>query len=284
MFDSYQILTFWELMETFDIGNLCAAISSLSNLAHVIKNKPGTLSAIPFENYQTIKGKIDYICRELERLDFAVSLASARELRKIIYDEMEVKSGAPFPQKSATFPGLSLGRFQNYTKELQTRFKDEGAAKIAIILPFNKRKFYDPQEPIWGNEVQDKFPSMIEDIVEANQCFAFDRNTACVFHLMRVMEKAVQKLAQKMGLSATSVIDREWQLVINDIRGKLNLLYPKHGDPERIRYESILGHLETVKIAWRNPTMHPKATYGEKEAQAVLNAVEIFIEDVAKIF
>jgi hypothetical protein len=77
--------------------------------------------------------------------------------------------------------------------------------------------------------------------------------------------------------------NEDWQKIVNAIRGQLNIIYPKHNDSERIKYESIIGHLETVKIAWRNPTMHPKATYTEEEAKALLGAVEIFIKDLAKI-
>lgn len=268
-------------METFNVGELFISIVGLSNFAHIAYR--GSSNAMPLENYQDIKDKIDYICHELERLDFVVSFASAKELRNIIYNEVEEKTGRPFPPgRWIVFPPLSFDRYQNYCKELVTRFKDEGSAKKVIILPSAREKFYDLENPICGKEVQDKFPDMIEDIVEANNCYALDRNTACIFHLMRVMEKAVQKLAMKLGVTLT---DKDvWQSVINAIRGQLNVSYPSHSHPERIKYESILGHLETVKIAWRNPTMHPKATYGEKEAKAILSAVEIFMEDLAKIF
>jgi DNA-directed RNA polymerase subunit H (RpoH/RPB5) len=97
------------------------------------------------------------------------------------------------------------------------------------------------------------------------------------------MEKSVQKIADKLGLPIASVCDKEWQTIINEIRGQLNSLYPKHSDPDRIKHEAILGHLETVKIAWRNPTMHPKATYTDEEAGAVLNTVKIFVKELPKI-
>jgi hypothetical protein len=81
----------------------------------------------------------------------------------------------------------------------------------------------------------------------------------------------------------TIVCDTEWQTIICDIRRKLNALYPKHKSPDRIKYESILGHLETVKIAWRNPTMHPKAIYTEGEAGDVLGAVRVFVREFVKV-
>ena len=41
----------------------------------------------------------------------------------------------------------------------------------------------------------------------------------------------------------------------------------------------MIGHLETVKIVWRNRTMHPKATYTEEEAKKIVNAVQVFVQD-----
>ena len=269
-------------METFDTGKLFISITGLSNLAHVAPE--GNPLAIPIENYQNIKDMVNYVYTELGRLDFPLSLASARELKNIIHNEVKEKTGENLlAEKSIVFPLLSTARYKHYSTELVNRFKDEGSAKKVIVIPSAKEKFYDLVNPIWGMKVQNTFPDMIEDITEANNCYALDRNTACVFHLMRVMEKAVQKLAIQLGLTTTSISDKEWQKVINDIRGQLNLSYPKHGNPDRIKYESILGHLETIKIAWRNPTMHPKVTYGEQESKAVLNSVEVFIKDLAKI-
>ena len=178
---------------------------------------------------------------------------------------------------------INPDHFNVMAQDLNQRIIDELQQCTFLMIPFDKINHYNPNGPIWGKEIQDKFPELIEDITEANNCFALERYTACVFHLMRVMEKAVQKYANKLGISESFTCDEEWQKIINAIRGQLNTLYPKQKSPDRIEYESILGHLETVKIAWRNPTMHPKATYTEEEAKAILSAVEIFIKDLVKI-
>ena len=146
-----------------------------------------------------------------------------------------------------------------------------------------KRKARDEEIPLFGDIVNNKFPSTVYDIAEAGNSFAAGRFTACVFHLMRVVERAVQDTATKLGLPITAVCDKEWQLIINGIRGQLNALYPKHKDSEREKFEAILGHLETIKIAWRNPTMHPKITYTEEEAKTLLKAVEVFMKELTKV-
>ncbi|HST51346.1 MAG TPA: hypothetical protein VLJ61_04985 [Pyrinomonadaceae bacterium] len=40
----------------------------------------------------------------------------------------------------------------------------------------------------FGQKVADRFPSASYDIAEASKCFALERNTACVMHLMRAAE------------------------------------------------------------------------------------------------
>jgi hypothetical protein len=45
---------------------------------------------------------------------------------------------------------------------------------------------------------------MAEDISEAAQCLALNRPTACVFHLMRVMETGVQILGNRLGIQLTA--------------------------------------------------------------------------------
>jgi hypothetical protein len=97
------------------------------------------------------------------------------------------------------------------------------------------------------------------------------------------MERAVQKIADKIGIPITITWEMEWQAIVNDIRSEMKKLFPKHSNPERLKYEPILGYLETVKIAWRNPTMHPKATYTEEEAKDLIHTVKIFLKELAKV-
>ncbi|MGO8763195.1 MAG: hypothetical protein ACLP2P_05345 [Desulfobaccales bacterium] len=174
--------------------------------------------------------------------------------------------------------------YTQHLNELYSRLDNELKSRVfLVIMPGGREKYYNPKESIFGNDVANKFPELVEDISEASNCFALDRYTACVFHLMRVMEKGAQKFADKVGISPSITYNEEWQTILNAIRGQVSVLYPKHNNPDRIRYESIIAHFETIKIAWRNPTMHPKATYTEEESKALLDAVRIFIKDLVKV-
>jgi len=96
------------------------------------------------------------------------------------------------------------------------------------------------------------------------------------------MEYAVQRI----GISVTGVPtikDENWKNIVDLIRKEIKIRFPKEKDEERIRWESILGYLETVKVAWRNPTMHPKQTYTEEEAESIIGAVKALMRELAKI-
>ncbi len=207
------------------------------------------------------------------------------KLRKILISidlKMSVISADRIKNKLKESPKADK-LLQDLINELNRRITDELKTRFVFVLPSSKASFYNPKKPIFGKEVADTFNNMNEDISEAGNCFAVGRYTACVFHLMRVMEKGVQKFAAKVDIAPSVTYNDEWQTILNAIRTKIGSLYSKHSDPDRVKYESVLGHLETVKIAWRNPTMHPKATYTEEEAKALLDAVKIFMKDLVKV-
>jgi hypothetical protein len=265
MFHPYKLWSLWDMLrfhapEFMNISNLLCKISHTFDVWKAEgKKRPRTL------NLPAMQGDLDWLYRDLTGLGLTMSAKCAKRFIEI------VKSDNIDPDK------LNI-----LAQELNQRIIDELQECNLFMVSSEKANYYNPSEPIWGKESQDRFPELIEDIAEANNCFALERQTACVFHLMRVMERAVKKMADQLRLPIKLNSDKEWQRVINDIRGQLQILYPKHADADRIKYEAALGHLETVKIAWRNPTMHPKATYTEEEAKAILNAVEIFVKDLVK--
>jgi hypothetical protein len=64
---------------------------------------------------------------------------------------------------------------------------------------------------IWGMRA--------EDIAEAAKCLALGRTTACVFHLMRVMEMAVVRLGKKLKVTVRDKHDKElaWGPILGNI-------------------------------------------------------------------
>lgn len=155
-----------------------------------------------------------------------------------------------------------------------------------LHIPSGNIKYYNEKQ-LFGIEVEHKFPQeVLDDIQEAGKCFALNRYTACIFHLMRVMESAVQHLGRKIKVKLKKkIIDETWHNILKAVNiaiGALPEATQKQKD-KKDRYELTYIHLNGVRIVWRNKTMHPKVTYTEEEARAIWGAVEIFLKDLVKI-
>jgi hypothetical protein len=173
----------------------------------------------------------------------------------------------------------TIGELRILFGELNRRISDELSTHFIFMIPANRERFYKPPKPIFGECIASLLPELDEDISEAGKCFALSRYTACVFHLMRIMELCVQKFGDKLGVSLAG--EKTWQVILDSVRAELKRKYPSHSDPDRIIYEGIISHLESVKIAWRNPTMHPKNVYTEEQAKDIFESVRIFTNDLA---
>ena len=120
---------------------------------------------------------------------------------------------------------------------------------------------------------------MSEDISEAGKCLALNRATASVFHLMRIMEIAVQRFGDKIGVALAT--DKNWQNILEEINKAIKALDQKSLKTKA--YAEASAHLYNVKVCWRNAVMHPKQTYTPAEAEVLFPAVKSFIRDLAEL-
>lgn len=133
---------------------------------------------------------------------------------------------------------------------------------------------------VFGTLMAEKFPSTILDIEEAGKCLAFGRSTACVFHLMRVVEVGLNRLAASLG------VDFERNPNWDSILKKVNRVIEQKvaADPqwkEHHFFSEASAYLFNVKNAWRNPTMHVAAVYDPERAQDIFNAVKSLMRHLA---
>jgi hypothetical protein len=150
------------------------------------------------------------------------------------------------------------------------------------------RKFYGPlrryeqyyEEPqLFGDQVFDRFPSANNDIFEAGTCLALERGTACVMHLMRVVEVGIKVLAATLGVGKQN----DWGTYFREIdkeladRGKL----AGKLTPDEMFYAETRVTIDGVRIAWRNPTMHIENNYSPERAEEILIAVRALMRHLA---
>ena len=136
----------------------------------------------------------------------------------------------------------------------------------------------------FGERVGRKFPKAAEDIAEASKTLALQRSTACVFHLMRVMEIGIQALGKKLKVAINPETETWYQ--IGEHVDKAIRALPAQTDREKkrkARLAAASANLNAVRIAWRNEVMHPKQTYTREEAHEVYRATRAFMDHLASL-
>src|SRR6266853_1577144 len=180
-------------------------------------------------------------------------------------------------QKDTPMP-LEMARLY---EELQHRVEDELRRNLIMLIPPAKSALYLVKYP-FGSEVADQFPSTLLDIEEASKSYATNRNTACVLHLQRVMEAGLHVLGQNIGVDIAE--NRTWDAILQKIDPELRKGYtdksPFFKSHEQKCAEAAVL-LRSVKIAWRNPTMHVGNVYDEEKAMEVYTAVRAFMRHLA---
>jgi hypothetical protein len=96
--------------------------------------------------------------------------------------------------------------------EAKQRIFDELKTEIFFHVGKEKAKYYSSGRKLFGKEILAKFPSIVSEVEEAGKCYAFGRNTACVFHLMRVMEAGLKAVARSLNIEPT--VNRSWDAML----------------------------------------------------------------------
>jgi hypothetical protein len=154
----------------------------------------------------------------------------------------------------------------------------EMSAGLFFHMPSKQAAFYSQPE-MFGAEVCARFPSIHFDMVEAGNCFAMGRGTACVFHLMRVVETGVQEFGRKLGI--TLVEQKNWQNILDEVTKAIKALPTKA--PGTVELSQVAANLYAVKLAWRNEVMHPNDKYTLEEAENLLGQVKLFMGQLAVV-
>lgn len=135
-------------------------------------------------------------------------------------------------------------------------------------------------------KLEGKFKAVYRDAEEAGKCLAYDRGTACVFHLMRIIECGLRALSVSLNdPTLDSKTNPSWEKILGrcdkEMQKPLNDRSDKWKQDEAF-YSTATANLRAVKDAWRNPTLHVERDYAPEDAQDVWNAVGAFMRHLAK--
>jgi hypothetical protein len=146
-------------------------------------------------------------------------------------------------------------------------------------------RYYQEQATVlmrWQDEWKptlDKFPSTLEDVRGAVDCWALGHSTASVYHSMRILEYGLAALANELGKEAGV---KNWQNVIDEIESEIRhqgkALHPGVDKMDRLGFLSEAAkEFVYFKDGWRNFAAHGRATYDAHQARSVLEHVRSFM-------
>ena len=251
------------------MGSLVGGQVSATNL---IRNRDAVLPDRTKEIILSSLGKMRTICANV---DAPVSLKGIDRVEKELAEQTNV----------------TCRQMGEAYRELGRRIQDELSSIKFLYIPPSRVAYYEQktesdaaQYQLLSPKGKKKFANSIEDSEEAAKCIALGRYTASVFHLMRVMERGVRRLGRKLKITIP-VEEKDWGAISSHINGALKRLPNSTPSEKRIhsRYAKAAVYLDNVREAWRNPTMHPKETYTEEEAENAFRFVKQYMEYLAAI-
>lgn len=255
----YQVVTLMEILETS--AEAFWRTSCLIGQA-IVKLEP--VFDFGTEGAGALGGALGEVQRQIVQLQLRSAVAQMNRIEAYI---------------TPTGHAVIQSQIRQMLIDLHQRICDELDDRFFISIPSESIGYYRPDEPLFGKDVEAKFPMMSEDISEAGKCLALGRPTATVFHLMRVVEIAVQRFGDKLGVELAT--EKNWQNILDEINKAIKTL--DHKLPQTRAYAGASSHLYNIKIRWRNEVMHPKQTYTTAEAKDVFEAVRTFIRDLAGV-
>jgi hypothetical protein len=176
----------------------------------------------------------------------------------------------------------SLSDFQSNLEGLRDRITDQLEGRLFMFIPSEKAAYWYGKMLLDSDAIA-KIADASYDLYESGKCFAAGRYTATVFHLMRALEYGVSKFADQLQVN---VNPRDtWGMILGNVDNAIGAL-PENTDSEReyrrVR-RAVSASLHAVKDAWRDATMHPRATYTEEDARDILAASTSFLRQLTAI-
>lgn len=254
-------------MQQFAAEKFCHISSQLSGMAQHYTS--GGVRRVSREDQAVLANQLQSVgdqCREIGlQVAAQVIYASANQLR------------------NSQFLGLQLG--QLLTCVGQAIVSEMTTTLFMRVFPERAAYYEDPE--LFGPLVLANFPTAARDIRSAGSCYAVDRTTACVMHLMRVLELGLNTLAAEFNVDFAR---QNWEKIINDIEAAITLKYEKGKPPadkrtwqkERDFYAAAAKDFRYFKGAWRNHAMHIHEHYEDSEAKTILDHVKAFMQQLAK--
>jgi hypothetical protein len=264
----FKIVSLWDMLRFHaeKFVQLCSALTGLSEYIAQQK-KQGKLDQLSPVSPERNKAWRD-LTKMLEDVNLTMSAASAKRLGDLLHADKEIDAE----------------QLKSLVDHLNFTVTDELQQHLFVMVPVNHAQFYDKKGTILGKELIGNFQELTRDAAEAGNCYALGRYTACVFHLSRLLEGSIQKLATELGATKEGqpldVKNEDWFQIEVSI-GKVINNWPK--GEKKTKYSKVLSSLSALRGGWRNTTMHPGDGYSDEEAEALIKFTKQFLNDFSKL-
>lgn len=193
------------------------------------------------------------------------------------------------------------GRMRNEFQVFWEILQPELAERRGVCIEIAKAKHLDgllgdpgapikqkKANPVWA-QIWKQFPAAQADCEEAVYCYALERDTASVFHSMRVAEIGLRALARRMKIKLPKNKRLEWaqwQEILREMSAKTDLITrtAKAGPAKDALlefYNGAIGQFYGFKDEFRNQVMHVRRTYDDFDSERALVRVRDFMEKLA---
>jgi hypothetical protein len=148
--------------------------------------------------------------------------------------------------------------------------------------PNQKRQLLQRVEADWRQTIA-QFKSAKPDILAAVDCYALEHFTACVFHLMRVLEHGLRQLSEAVNLTFDV---QQWHTIIEQMESAIREMGKPW--PQSVLKSEWMGFYSEAakeffhfKDGWRNHVSHNRATYDESSSRNALEHVRTFMNHLS---
>jgi len=199
-----------------------------------------------------------------------------------VVDEMELEGTKKLAKLIlADLNKIIMINLSDNLRKLRGILEEELRKQWVIHIPKHNAWWFDNKQT-FGDDVLNSFPSAVDDILEAGNCYALDRSTASVFHCMRILEHGLNALAKDVGVSFELT---NWGNIIDQIESEIKKLRNAPKTPEkdeRLQFVSEAAKEFTYfKDGWRNHVSHRRTTYDMFQALSVLTHVQAFMKHLS---
>ncbi len=263
------LYSLWEIMQRFRAASFANATSALMRAAaNTLAASAAGLSVDPEIERQYVRHELNQAEPSLKELPLSIVVRSQFDRLKNLIDQIDAAEIAVL------------------IREFHNNLIVELTSSWFLMIRAEKREFYEQRQSPFGDKVAGTFDAANKDIAAASRCYALDEWTACIFHLMRVLEHGLRVIADVVGLSANIMAHENWKNVIDQIEKKIREMGNEPKSPEKIKrlqfLSSAASQFRYFKDAWRNHVSHSHANYDEREAERVWIHVKTFMEQMAE--